>query len=108
MFELLEDYYPAQATGFIVCDKEGRILATGNGIFELTGFEEPDIMGRDLVEALRISDTKPLETVREWGVRQLGQELSLRTHAGLEKRVHADLFPAYDDDGGMLVALTPE
>ncbi len=23
MFELLEDYYPAQATGFVVCDKEG-------------------------------------------------------------------------------------
>jgi PAS domain-containing protein len=108
MFELLEDYYPAQATGFIVCDKEGRILATGNGIFELTGFEEPDIMGRDLAEALQLSDTKPLETVREWGVRQLGQELSIRTHAGIEKQVHADLFPAYDDDGGMLVALTPE
>ncbi len=107
MFELLEDYYPAPATGFVVCDQEGRILATGQGVFELTGYEEPDIMGRDLVEALQLSDAKPIETVREWGVRQLGQHLSVRTHAGQEKQVVADFFPAYDDDGGMLVALTP-
>jgi len=26
MFQLLEDYYPAQATGLIVCDDEGRVL----------------------------------------------------------------------------------
>ena len=24
MFELLEDYYPAQATGFVVCDQDAR------------------------------------------------------------------------------------
>jgi hypothetical protein len=108
MFELLEDYYPAQATGFVVCDQEGRILASGNGIFELTGFEEPDLMGRDVASAFQLSDTKPLETVREWGVRQLGKQLSLRTHAGLEKSVVADFFPAYDDDGGLLLALTPD
>ena len=108
MFELLEDYYPAQATGFIVCDQEGRMLATGHGIFELTGYEEPDLMGRDLTEALQLSDSSAVETVREWGVRQLGKQLSVRTHAGLEKRVVADFFPAYDDDGGMLVALTPD
>jgi hypothetical protein len=108
MFELLEDYYPAQATGFVVCDQEGRILASGHGIFELTGFEEPDLMGRDVVEAFQLSDAKPIETVREWGVRQLGKELSVRTHAGLEKKVVADLFPGYDDEGGLLLALTPE
>ena len=107
MFELLEDYYPAQATGFVVCDQEARILASGNGIFEITGFEEPDLMGRALVDAFHLSDTKALETVREWGVRQLGKELSVKTHAGLEKKVVADFFPAYDDDGGLLVGLTP-
>jgi hypothetical protein len=108
MFELLEDYYPAQATGFVVCDQQGRILASGHGIFELTGFEEPDLMGRDVVEALHLSDATPLATVREWGVRQLGKELSVRTHAGLEKKVVADVFPGYDDEGGLLLALTPE
>jgi hypothetical protein len=40
-------------------------------------------------------------------VRQLEQKLTLRTHAGFEKTVLADVFPAYDDDGGLLVALTP-
>jgi hypothetical protein len=107
MFELLEDYYPAQATGLILCDAEGRVLATGHGVFELTGFEEVDLMGRELVEALQLSEVKALATVREWGVRQLGQHLSLRTHAGLVKDVTADLFPGYEDDGGMLIALTP-
>ena len=37
----------------------------------------------------------------------MGQELEIRTRAGIEKRVVVDLFPAYDDDGGLLLALTP-
>jgi hypothetical protein len=40
-------------------------------------------------------------------VRRLGEHLSIRTRAGSEKQVVADVFPAYDDDGGLLVALTP-
>jgi len=64
-------------------------------------------MGRDLVEALGLSDTEAVATVREWGVRKLEQQLTLRTHAGIEKPVLADFFPAYDEDGGLLVALTP-
>jgi hypothetical protein len=107
MFELLEDYYPAQATGFVVCDQEVRVLATGNGVFELTGFEEDGLMGRHLAEALQLSDPKPLETAREWGVRQLAQKVTIRTNTGIEKHVIADIFPAYDDDGGLLVALSP-
>jgi hypothetical protein len=31
----------------------------------------------------------------------------VRTSAGLVKPVTVDFFPAYDDDGGVLVALTP-
>ena len=107
MFELLEDYYPAQATGFVVCDQDARVLATGEGVFELTGYKEEDLMGRHVVEALTLSDAAPVDTVREWGVRKLEQQLTLRTNAGIEKPVLADFFPAYDDDGGLLVALTP-
>jgi PAS domain-containing protein len=107
MFELLEDYYPAQATGFVVCDQDTRVLATGHGVFELTGYDERDLMGRKVAEALQLSDPKPLETAREWGVRQLEQNLSLRTNTGIQKNVVVDVFPAYDDDGGLLVALTP-
>jgi hypothetical protein len=107
LFELLEDYYPAPETGFVVCDAEARVLAAGRGVFELTGYRDIDLMGREIADALALSDTSPIDVVREWGVRKLGQQLKIRTKAGLEKRVTVDFFPAYDDDGGLLLALTP-
>jgi PAS domain S-box-containing protein len=106
LFQLLEDYYPAPSTGFVVCDRDARVLAVGRGVFELTGYREADLIGRDVASAFALSDTSPLELVREWGVRRLGEQLELRTRAGLTKPVVVDLFPAYDDDGGLLVALT--
>ncbi len=106
IFQLLEDYYPAPGTGFIVCAQDGRVLASGRGVFELTGFQEGDLMGREVADVLTLSDTAPIEVVREWGVRQLGLELELTTRADIRKPVIVDLFPAYDDDGGLLVALT--
>jgi hypothetical protein len=48
-----------------------------------------------------------MDVVREWGVRKLGQPLAIRTKAGLDKEVTVDFFPAYDEDGGTLLALTP-
>ena len=107
LFRLLEDFYPAPDTGFVVCDRDRKILAVGRGVFELTGYRDDDIMGRDLGEALGLSDESPIDVVQEWGVRKLGQELELRTRAGIAKPVTVDFFPAYDDDGGLLVALTP-
>jgi hypothetical protein len=106
LFQLLEDYYPAPSTGFVVCDRDARVLAVGRGVFELTGFREADLIGRDVASALTLSDSGPLELVREWGVRRLGEKLELRTRAGMTKTVVVDLFPAYDDDGGVLVALS--
>jgi PAS domain-containing protein len=90
-----------------VTDQDRRVLAIGRGVFELTGFPEGDLMGRDVVEALAFSNAQPVELAREWGVRRLNEEISIRTRAGHEKPVVADVFPAYDDDGGLLVALTP-
>jgi PAS domain-containing protein len=107
LFQLLEDYYPAPETGFVVCDRDARVLAAGRGVFELTGYRDVDLMGRDVAEALALSDVSSIEVVREWGVRKLGQKLEIRTSAGREKRVTVDFFPAYDDDGGLLLALTP-
>jgi len=107
LFELLEDYYPAPTTGLVVCDRDARVLATGRGVFELTGYQEGALLGRDVVEALGLSDGAALGLVLEWGVRRLGEQLELRTHAGSTKPVTVDLFPAYDDDGGLLLALTP-
>ncbi|MFN2469982.1 MAG: hypothetical protein ABR583_03145 [Gaiellaceae bacterium] len=111
LFELLDDYYPAPTTGFVVCDRGARILAIGRGVFELSGYREGDLLGRDLIESLDLSGfdpgRNPVELSLEWGVRRLGEELELRTRMGSRKRVNADFFPAYDADGGLLVALTP-
>jgi hypothetical protein len=37
----------------------------------------------------------------------MGQKLDLRSRAGNVKPVIGDFFPAYDEDGGLLVGLTP-
>jgi PAS domain-containing protein len=107
VYQLLEDFYPAPSTGFVVCDREARVLAVGRGVFELTGFQDADLMGRDVADALSLSDDEAIGVVREWGVRKLGQQLELVTRAGIRKPVTVDLFPAYDEDGGLLVGLTP-
>jgi PAS domain S-box-containing protein len=111
LFELMDDYYPPPAAGFIVCDERGRVLATGRGVFELTGYREGDLLGNDLVEALSLdgfaAEKNPVKLTLEWDVRRLGEELELRTRGGIRKPVRADFFPAYDADGGLLVALTP-
>jgi PAS domain-containing protein len=111
LFELLEDYYPAPTTGLVVCDKQARVLAVGRGVFELTGYSESDLLGHDVIEAFGLTgfdgDRNPAATVLEWGVRRMGEQLELRTRSGTQKRIKADFFPAYDSDGGLLVALTP-
>jgi PAS domain S-box-containing protein len=111
LFELMEDYYPAPNAGFVVCDGEARILAAGRGVFEITGYPEQELLGTDLVDRLGLNgfepERNPAKLALEWGVRRLGERVRLRTRAGQEKPVTADFFPAYDEDGGLLVALTP-
>jgi PAS domain-containing protein len=111
LFELMDDYYPAPNAGFVVCDHARRVIAVGRGVFELTGYGERDLLGRDLVESFGLAgfapDRNPAQLALEWGVRRLGEQLAVRTRAGQEKRVTADFFPAYDSDGGLLVALRP-
>ena len=111
LFELMEDYYPSPNMGFVVCDADGRILASGRGVFELTGWPEEELMGQDVVERLELSgyaDGKnPVKLALEWGVRRLGEQLEVLTRSGSRKPVIADVFPAYDNDGGLLVGLRP-
>jgi PAS domain S-box-containing protein len=111
LFELLDDYYPSPNAGLVTCDKGGRILAAGRGVFELTGYREGELMGKDVVEAFGLGGFEegksPVAVSLEWGVRRLGEQLELRSRAGQVKAVVADVFPAYDDDGGVLVALSP-
>ena len=40
-------------------------------------------------------------------MRALGKPATLRTDSDLSASATADLFPAYDDDGGLLLVLTP-
>jgi len=111
LFELLDDYYPAPNSGLVACDRGGRILAVGRGVFELTGYRERELMGKEVVSAFRLGGYEegrnPVALSLEWGVRRLGERLELRSRSGHVKAVTADVFPAYDEDGGLLVALTP-
>jgi PAS domain-containing protein len=110
-FELLDDYYAAPDAAFFVCDAEGRLIGTGKGAFELTGLREERVIGRPAGEVLglRFADGQDhLATVLEWGVRQLGKPVEVNAEGDLPAKATADLFPAYDDDGGLLLVLTPE
>jgi PAS domain-containing protein len=110
LFELLDDYYPAPDAAFFVCDREGRVIGCGRGSFELTGFEEEQVIGQPVKEALDLrfdNGDDHVKTVLEWGVRALGKQVSLRTDTNLAASATADLFPAYEDEGGLLLVLTP-
>lgn len=111
LFELQDDYYPAPTAGLVVCDQQGRILAIGRGVFELTGWSEEELLGADLVTALGLAgfeeERNPAKLALEYGVRRLNETIELRARSGHVKPVTADFFPALDEDGGLLVAFTP-
>jgi PAS domain-containing protein len=110
LFELLEDYYPGPNTGFVVCDRDRRVLAIGRGVLELSGYREQDVLGHELMEAFGLraeNGEDPAALALEWGVRRLDQKLTMRMHSGTARPVIGDFFPAYDEDGGLLVALSP-
>jgi PAS domain-containing protein len=111
LFELLDDYYPAPDAAFFVCDQEGRVIGAGRGSFELTGLKEEKIIGRNVTQVLGLEfddGSDQVATALEWGVRVLDKPVSVNAEGDLPARATADLFPAYDDDGGLLVVLTPE
>ncbi|MEI6448148.1 MAG: hypothetical protein WCO96_09770 [Actinomycetes bacterium] len=110
LFELLDDYYPAPNAALFTADREGRLIGCGHGSFELTGLSEEKVIGREAREVLGLKfdgaeDT--VGTVLEWGVRALGKPVEVNAEGDLPARATADLFPAYDEDGGLLIVLTP-
>ena len=86
LFQLLDDYYPSPLTGLVTCDKSGRILASGRGVFELTGYAEGELMGRGVVECGSLVSTVAthLESWREQPGRVAGSVAGM-----LEEEVHA-------------------
>lgn len=110
LFELLDDYYPAPDAAFFVCDNEARVIGCGRGSFELTGLDDEKVIGRDASEVLGIEfedGQNQIGTALEWGVRVLGKKVNVHAEGDLPTTATADLFPAYDDDGGLLIVLTP-
>jgi len=114
VFELLDDYYPAPNAAFFVCDQQARVIDAGRGSFELTGLTDEDVIGRPVMEVLGLQwqqtgdNGDPIETSLEWGVRSLNKKVSVNAEGDLPAEAVADVFPAYDDDGGLLIVLTPE
>ena len=111
LFELLDDYYPAPDAAFFVCDQKGRVIGCGRGSFELTGLDDERVIGRPVSEVLGLrfaSGDDHVATVLEWGVRALGKPVQVNAEGDLPADATADLFPAYDDDGGLLLVLTPQ
>ncbi len=109
---------------FFVCDQQERVIDAGKGSFELTGLKDEDVIGRPVREVLGLEwidqgdgdesadtdgdgVTDPIETSLEWGVRSLGKRVSVNAEGDLPAEAVADVFPAYDDDGGLLLVLTP-
>jgi hypothetical protein len=134
LFELLDDYMPAPGAAFFTLDQQARVLDLGKGAFELTGLKDEQVIGRPVREVLGLQwieragggetaetadaagndgadangETDPIETTLEWGVRSLGKKVAVNAEGDLPTEATADLFPAYDDDGGLLLVLTPE
>ena len=110
LFELLDDYYPAPNAAFFVTDQQGRLIGTGRGARELTGLGDLDVIGRDAREVLGLEfDTGDdhIGIALEWGVRVLGKTVVVHAEGDRPESAKADIFPAYDDDGGLLLVLTP-
>ena len=111
LFELLDDYYPAPNAAFFVCDAEARVIGAGRGSRELTGLGDQDVMGRQVREVLGLefeNGDDHIGTALEWGVRVLDKPVVVHAEGDIPASARADLFPAYDEDGGLLVILTPQ
>jgi PAS domain-containing protein len=110
VFELLDDYYPAPNAAFFLLDQQGRLIGTGRGARELTGLGDLDVIGRSVQDVLKLefeNDEDHVGTALEWGVRVLDKPVTVHAEGDRPESAKADIFPAYDDDGGLLLVLTP-
>ncbi len=106
---MLDDYYPAPNAAFFAADQQARIINCGRGSFELTGMKDEKALGRSLVDVLGLEfkDGKDyIEQALEWGVRALEKPVKVQAEGDLPTEAVADIFPAYDEDGGLLLVLT--
>jgi hypothetical protein len=111
LFELLDDYYPDPNAAFFVCDHDARVIGCGKGAFELTGLDDERAVGRPVRDLLGLqfeNGEDPIGTALEWGVRVLDKDVRVVAEGDQPAEAKADVFPAYDEDGGLLLVLTPK
>jgi hypothetical protein len=111
LFELLDDYYPAPNAAFFILDQQGRLIGTGKGARELTGLGDMDVIGRPVQEVLGLefeNGDDHIGIALEWGVRVLDKTVTVHAEGDRPEPATADIFPAYDEDGGLLLVLTPK
>jgi hypothetical protein len=109
--ELLDDYYPAPNAAFVICDQDARVIGFGRGVRELTGLGEPDALGQPVRDVLGLTfqnGDDHIGTALEWGVRVLDKPVTVHAEGDRPEPAKADIFPAYDEDGGLLLVLTPK
>ena len=98
LFELLEDYYPAPNTGFVVSDQERadprhrprRVRADG---LPRAATCSAATWSKRSTRSLGVRGTEPAQVALEWGVRRSGVQPELRSRVGHVKPVTADFFP---------------
>ena len=86
------------------------MIGAGRGSRELTGLGNEDVIGRDVNDVLGLEFEEHQDhigTALEWGVRVLDKPVVVHAEGDRPEPAKADIFPAYDDDGGLLVVLTP-
>jgi PAS domain-containing protein len=96
---------------FFICDQQARLIGAGRGARELTGLGDLDVIGRPVQEVLGLefeNGDDHIGTALEWGVRVLDKPVVVHAEGDRPEAAKADIFPAYDDDGGLLLVLTPK
>lgn len=109
---MMDDYYAGPLTALIACNRERRVLVAGTTTPAITGWADDEMIGQEVSEALTLafpgSPDDPIARSLEWGVRVLQQPCTFRPLRTDEDRDGVvDIFPAYDQDGGLMLALTP-
>ena len=112
LFELLEDYYPGPNTGFVVCDREpARHRGRARRARADAATASRTLLGHEVMEALRPARRGRRRPGRAG--RRVGRPAARPALDDAHALGHArgpsigDFFPAYDEDGGLLVALSP-
>ena len=88
------------------------MIGCGRGSFELTGLKDEATLGRPVKEVLGLRFARRARTRSRprWSgaCGCWASQVRVEAEGDLPAEATADVFPAYDDDGGLLLVLTPE